>query len=522
MRRRGRPRRSALAAATTAGAADAGAVRAARATAGTADRRARGGRLRGAAGGPGGSPAGRRRPGRRRFRPSPSAFSQPGRRLAVEAAVIGALIALGGLLVYHFGVLHIHNRRPLGGRNVDVTPSPGGQTQAAVAVDPRDPNVLVVAANDDAVYVSRDGGRRWTHTSGPDTAIGACPHRAPRVAIDGAGREYLAFLAGRLCDDELTTYVVVGERDSPGAPWRLVRVARPLWSYGYDDGPTLAVDPRSGAVYVAFQRSFSEHRSSTVVSRSDDHGATWSPPVEVSRTLVRPHLASIAVGGGGAVYVAGIDARYGVWIARSRDGGRSFGIPRRAAQLVQNPAPSCSLAGTSPVPREQQRCIGPDPSVLVHAGQVAVLYGDGGANGAGDVFVSLLDPDLRVRYQGQVNPPDTGGASRQFMPVAAVDPDTGVLWACWYDTTFDPSRQHAWFTCSASRNGRTWSAPERAAAVSSDAGALLGDGVRYGLYAAVAAAGGVAHPVWIDTRRPDLLEDVFTAKLSERVALGLR
>jgi hypothetical protein len=443
------------------------------------------------------------------------------RRLVAEAAAIAALIALGGFLVYHFAVHHIHNPRPLGGRNVDVSRSPGVQSQASIAVDPRDSRLLVVAANDDNVYVSRDGGRTWTHTKGPDTAIGACPHRTPRVAIDAAGREYLAFLAGRLCDDDLTTYVVVGERDSPTAPWRLVRVAKPLWSYGYDDGPALAVDTRSGTVYVAFQRSFSEHRSSTVVSRSDDHGMTWSEPVEISPALVRPHLAAIAVAGHD-VYVSGIDARLGVWVARSTDGGRTFSTPRAAGRLVQNPAGGCSLASSSPLPQEEQRCIGPDPTLLVRGDEVAVVYGDGGTNGAGDVFVSLLDRRLHLRYHGQVNPPDHGGASVQFMPVAAVDASTGTFWACWYDTTYDSSRNHAWFTCAASRNGRTWSAPERAAAVPSDPGALLGDAFRYGFYPGLVAADGVAHPAWIDSRHPELLEDVFTAALPERAALNRR
>lgn len=474
------------------GAADA--ARAVRATAATADRKAGGGRR------------------------GPSAFSQPGRRLAIEALVIAALIALGAFLVYRYGVHRIHNSRPLGGRNVDISRSPGVQSQSAIAIAPGDANLLVQAANDDAVHVSVDGGRTWTASSGPDTAIGSCPHRAPRVAVDGAGRQYLAFLAGRLCDDELTSYAVVAERDSTRAHWRLARVTRPAWSYGYDDGPALAV-AADGTVHVAFQRSFSELRATTVVSRSVDHGRTWSTPVVVSRSLVQPHLASLAVAGND-VYVAGIDAKLGVWVARSRDDGRSFDAPRAVARLTRNPAAGCSLAGFSPVPREQQRCIGPNPTVLVRGGTVAVVYADAGANGAGDVFVGLFDRSLRRRFRGQVNPPDGGHASQQLMPVAAVDASTGTFWACWYDTAGDSRNQNAWFTCSASRQGRSWSAPERAARVPSAVDALFGDAAKYGFYAALAAGHGAAHPAWIDTRRADLLEEVYTATLPERAALG--
>jgi hypothetical protein len=449
--------------------------------------------------------AGGGRPGR-----GPSAFSQPTRRLALEAAVIAALIAAGAALVYHYGVHHVHNPRPLGGANVDVSRSPGEQTQTAIAVSPTDPRLLVEAANDDVVSISHDGGRTWAGSNGPDTRIGACPHRTPRVAVDAAGREYLAFLAGKLCDDDLTSYVVVAERDGPAGRWRLVRVTRPAWSYGYDDGPALAVGG-DGTVYVAFERSYSEHRTTTVVSRSDDHGRTWARPVVVSSELVQPHLASVAVRGHD-VYVAGIDVQVGVWVARSRDGGRSFSPVRRAARLVQNPASGCAVTGTSPVPREQTRCIGPDPTVVLRGGEVDVVYADGGANGAGDVFVTGLDRALRPRFHVRVNPDDGGHASRQFLPVAAADATTGMLWACWYDTRYGDSG-HAWFTCSWSTTGRTWSAPVRAASAASDPSALYGDAARSGLYAGLAASGGVAHPVWIDSRRPRLLEEVFTAAL---------
>lgn len=461
----------------------------------------------------GGRPESRRRPRRRR----PSAFSQPLRRLGKETLAIGLLLVVAGALVYHFGVRHLHNPRPLGGRNVDVSRAPGVESQASIAVAPGDPRVLVAAANDDSVAVSGDGGRTWTRSSGPDAAIGACPHRTPRVAVDRAGRQYLAWLAGRLCDDTLTAYVVVAARTEPGAPWHVTRVTRPAWTYGFDDGPDLAVDPRGGAVYVAFERSFGARRATTVVARSDDHGRTWSRPVPVSQALVRPHLVSLAVAGHD-LYVAGIDAAHGVWVARSTDGGRSFGPVRTAARLAQNPAPYCSLAVDSPVPREETRCTGPDPTVLAHGGVVAVVYGDGGANGAGDVFASLLDRRLRPRGHRQVNPPDRGGSSRQFMPVAAVDADTGVFWACWYDSAYGDGG-HAWFTCAASRNGRRWSPPERAAGVPSDPGSLYADAAKYGFYPGLAAADGTAHPVWIDTRRPDLLEEVYTAALRERSVL---
>ena len=96
-----------------------------------------------------------------------------------------------------------------------------------------------------------------------------------------------------------------------------------------------------------------------------------------------------------------------------------------------------------------------------------------------------------------------------------------MLWACWYDAAYGDG-SHAWYTCAASRDGRRWSAPERAAGVASDPRSLFADGATSGLYGSVAAADGVAHPVWIDTRRLELLEEAYTAALPERAALARR
>jgi hypothetical protein len=505
MRRRGRPRRSGRAGATTVAAAAvaAGAVeaRGVRATAGTAEPSGGG--------------------GRRRL----SVLSERVPRLVVEAVVVFGGLALAAGLIYQFTVHHIHNPRPLGGVNVDVSRALGVQTEATIAADPRNPRVLLAASNDDQletlrIYSSSDGGARWTWRPGPAAPGGSCAYGNPRVAIDGAGREYVAFLVGSFCGDDLTPYLVVGERDAPSGRWHLARVTPYAWKYGFDDGPALATDPRTGTVYVAFERGLAEHRASMVLSRSSDHGRTWSAPVEVSKALDGPHLASIAVAEDGDVYLAGIDGNFGVWVTRSSDGGRSFVRPRSVARLAHNPAPWCARAGYTPIAQEARVCIGPDPTLLLRPRNIAIVWGDGGANGAGDVFAALLDRSLRPLARVQVNPPDGTSATQQILPVAAVDASTGVLWACWYDTTFDPHAHRTWFTCSASRNGRVWTAPERAASEPTDTDSLLVHARHNGFYPALAAAGGEAHPLWIDGRRYSLEDELFTAAIHERAAFG--
>ena len=133
------------------------------------------------------------------------------------------------------------------------------------------------------------------------------------------------------------------------------------------------------------------------------------------------------------------------------------------------------------------------------------------------MFVTELDSGLHRLFRTRVNPPDRGSA-QQFFPAAAVDTTTGALWACWYDTTFDPLAHRAWFTCSASHDGRTWTAPERAAAEPTLPDDLYNAVARGGLYPALAAQDGVAHAFWTDGRIVNLEQEVFTAALKERAA----
>jgi hypothetical protein len=172
----------------------------------------------------------------------------------------------------------------------------------------------------------------------------------------------------------------------------------------------------------------------------------------------------------------------------------------------------------SPLPTEETSCIGPNPTVLATKAGVVVVYDDVGANRTPDVLVTALDRELRPLFHAQVNPPDKG-ATQQFFPAAAVDASTGVLWACWYDTAFDPNAHRAWFTCAASRTGRAWTPPERAAADPVHVSDLYADlRASTGFSPAVVASGGVAHPFWIGVNRTSFAQDIYTAALRERKA----
>lgn len=433
------------------------------------------------------------------------------RKLGIEAAIVLAVIGVAAAVAWKLSIHHVHNPRPLGAPNVDVAPVPGSQTEASFVVAPGHPNVLVGSDDVLVVHSSSDGGRTW-HAGDYGALTALCTHRDPRVAVDARGRQYIAYIASDLCGDELQPYLLVATRARATSPWHVVRVTRHTWEFGFDDAPAIAVDAHSSTAYVAFTRSLGSHKEAVVVSRSVDHGATWSEPVVVDPPDALPHLAQVAIAANGDVYVAGIDAPHGIWAARSIDGGRTFTKPAKLATLRANPAMDCARTGDVPVAQEERSCAGPNVNLVVSRGRVYAVYGDAGADGTQDVVLAAADASLKPLFHTTVNPPDIGKA-QQLLPVAAVDASDGVLWSCWYDTTYWPSGKSAWFTCSHSADARRWSAPVRAAAVPTPLSYLFVAYSYSGLVPSLAAAGGTAHPFWLDSRPKNNLNDIFTAAI---------
>lgn len=438
------------------------------------------------------------------------------RRLGVETVVVLAVLAAGAFIVYHFFVKTIKNTRPLGGANVVVTRGhTAAESEASFAVDITRTSTIFGAANDLTSYTSQDDGRTWKIAPAPTLRGAGCPFHAPRATSVGT-TELMAFLASEPCGDDITPYLVVTTRAGAAGRWRrAIRVAPPAWKYGFDDAPAVASDRNANIVYLAWTRGLTDKAAGTVVSRSSDGGRTWSKPVLVAPPRDEPHTPSVAVAENGDVYVGGIDATHGIWVATSTDHGRTFSAPAQLGRLRANPSATCALAGLQPLPKEETSCLGPAPTLLATSRGPVAVYDDVGVNRTQDVVAA------GAGFEVTVTPPDRG-KTQQFFPVAAVDPETGVLWACWYDTTFDSHAHRAWFTCAASRDGRRWSSPERAAADPTQVADIYTDlGAANGFWPSVVAAAGTAHPFWIQIGSVNLDQNIATARLPERGAFAV-
>ena len=238
--------------------------------------------------------------------------------------------------------------------------------------------------------------------------------------------------------------------------------------------------------------------------------------------------ASVAVARNGSVYVAWTDeSHYEIRITRSTDGGRHFGPAQRAAAFETIPIPHCGIGIV--VPAEPRSCIQADPTVTVdtsggrYSGRVYVSYT--GTNFTGDEGAALTTFDSRLRplagyplmgIHRLVAPTPAPTRADEFWAQSALDRSNGALWLCFYDTLGDRTGKKARYTCTVSRDGGlSWSRTVPAASVYSDE-TQKGAAYEYGFYQGLSAAGGIAHPIWTDTRRLKTLgEEIYTARLAE-------
>ncbi|MDX6426112.1 MAG: hypothetical protein QOD52_1517 [Gaiellaceae bacterium] len=438
---------------------------------------------------------------------------------------------------------------------VNVSRLRGAQAEVAIAADPAHPGVLLAASNSIdfksyaalgnlmRTYASADGGATWAVGAGPTpTPYGGrkrCNAGDPAPAIDATGRQYLAFLASAcITIDSLVALdrefdvarLEVASRANAASPWTIAQVY-PVRSRRFDDKPSLAVDrspasPHLGRVYAAWTRitpggKSAQGKIAIVLSHSDDGGATWSRPVVVPDSAnPETSFSSIAIDASGTVFVSWMNVRGFLLIDRSTDGGDTFGTDVVVDAAAGLSGSVCDQPGSIGVPAQLKRCITSSPTVLVDsragaAERVYLTYDAPDASGrAQDVMIRAFDSSLVPFGPAHaVHPLD---AKRdEFLPASAVD-DAGRVWVCFYDTVADKTRRTARYSCTASVDGgETWALPHPVASVASDETSYPSFSFQYGDYEGVTVAGGVAHPIWTDSR--DLLtrgEEIYTTTLT--------
>lgn len=266
--------------------------------------------------------------------------------------------------------------------------SRGRQNEPAVAVDPRNPQVIVGSSNDYCgvynttsstgvpqpsgpvwlgYYRSQNGGQSFTSSLVPGYPGDQSPYAAraavrtagagdPVLAWDNHGRLFAGSESSGDPDGSPKGFgdVWVGTYENPGGPQgpaaddgkeftRSVVVAKGSSAPGtngkFNDKTAIEADrtasPCEGNVYFAWSRYTGAGGNSVYFARSTDHGVSFSNPVNLGPSNAELQFPDIAVTGNGHVYVTfrrfsgnKRNVADAVMVTRSTDCGRTFSPPQ--------------------------------------------------------------------------------------------------------------------------------------------------------------------------------------------------
>jgi hypothetical protein len=324
--------------------------------------------------------------------------------------------------------------------------------------------------------------------------------------------------------------MAVARSSNGGHSWTATYFSKHRGGAKLNDKPMITVDtnpdsPYYNNVYVAWDTTNGTNgvpsTTGIMVSRSTDHGRTFSSPVFASDTHAGPRFgfgADPFVGSDGTLYVAWHDfIGNRIAVSSSMNGARSFGSTHTVAPTV--------IPFATVVPPQDSRGVVVYPACEADTGTSAgrgTLYCswmDGDASGDTDIFEAhSADHGLSWSARQRVN--DDAGLNYQFNQWLAVDPSDGSVNISWNDSRLDPNdlSTNVFFArstnqaASFSPNVRVTTAPTNETCCGADLGNQYGD------YEGIDAIDGHIHPVWTDrrrsVRRQHLGEEVFSAQLT--------
>jgi hypothetical protein len=390
------------------------------------------------------------------------------------------------------------------------------EAEETIAVDPTSANGLVAVVSDFSlrggfnttkysVSFANGAAGTWTENFVPlQSGMPATSdlqtweaNSDPVVAIDGVGNVYVSNLYLNASNSANGIYVSLGQLSSPDLGFSAaatVPVATDLstTSSVIEDKEWIAVDNSSngatrGNVYVSWTR-FTGSSNMILLSRSVDHGQTWSAPIQVSDAWQNGAVqgSQVAVGSAGEVYVA-----YEVFyvgnlrqhfLAKSLDGGQTFGVPIAITPLFKE------ISFNSTYRKNSFPALAVSPT----NGHVYDVYSDqpSPTTGAEVEFVASRDGGATFSSPVALNNPSKG---QQFFPSVTVD-SAGVIHAAWFDTRNSAKSTAIYdiYATNSSNDGVKFASNARVTPTSINAGNanFIGD------YGGIAALGGFAHPVW--------------------------
>src|SRR5438876_3263067 len=431
--------------------------------------------------------------------------------------------------------------------NIDVSHRHTNESEETVAVNPTNPNNIVIITNVDHPAaglfegVSFDGGATWTRKliGNNDNLRDACCD--PSLSFDNYGNLFLTYLYN------VEIEVPIALSTDGGLNFKLIaNIAKPPKQslsaggerrglFRFVDQPTITSG--KGEVWVVFNGGGPIVATGAPVTGLGHVGSFITP--EVVPGTNNCTYGDVAIGpqgqvmqvctltesgqGGGKLFVnvdpdglgpAGFDTR--VFVADTHVGGFDFSPPQPDRSVDAEPGLAWDRTG------------GPQN------GRVYLVYTLEHPNESDDMDIYVRFSDNQgATWSSGVRGSDDQTKNSQFLPKISLDPTSGNLALVWYDSRNDLGTGGPGDT-----DGIPNDAARSGGAFSTDGGQTFtkniqisagtsnshdsGNGIDYGDYTGLSFYGGVAHPAWADNsnstgNNPDgtLHElDIYTAAVA--------
>jgi hypothetical protein len=427
--------------------------------------------------------------------------------------------------------------------NVNVSRYRDNQAETAVAINPQNPDNIVITSNLSTFTglmeaYSTDGGTTWTTqviARVGELGLACCDSS---LSFDAFGNLFLTYLvyAGFAIPVALSTdggasfHVIDSITPEVGGGQMLPgrgRVSAP-------DQPTITTGP--GSVWLTFTGGVTAQAAGAPVTALGRVGRFSPPEVAVGSNI--GHFGDVAVGPDGQVLIVYQDPSGegpgNIYTDLDPDGLGPLGFDTARFVTRTNVGDFDAIPAAASVTIDAETGLAWDRTGGLHDGRVYLLWTQELPNESNntDVMVQYSDDD-GATWSDAVRVNDDRGVTSQFMPKIALDQTTGDVAVAWYDCRNDLGTGRPGDTDGLENDDAmiyaTWSA---------DGGVAFGPNLRvaravsnsadshwdldFGDYEGLAFDAGSFYPVWADNSNstrdnPDgrLHEmDVYTARVS--------
>ena len=433
--------------------------------------------------------------------------------------------------------------------NVNITRLGGNQSEAAIAIDPLDPNHVVEFSNREhgaGMFLANsvDGGATWhVRSFARGDAFGkACCD--PTLSWDGYGNLFMAWL-----DLEDSGAIPVAISTDGGLTFQPLRVVRPsppkrsaaraATQAGRDDGegdggekpgggekergpspkgssvdqPTIVTG--QGSVWLTWNNNGVMQAAGARVSGLGQVGK-FHKPEDIARSR-NCSFGDIAIGPTGQVFEVCTKDKKGtapktatIRAATDPDGLGPLGFTPAKAMGTTN------VQQFDPILPQRSRTVDAETGLAwdtdatsPHFGRLYLMWTDEQPNLSSNTDVWLRSSDdSGVTWSAPVRVNDVA-TNAQFLPRIALDPTTGNLAFGWHDARNDlgdhgtgdtdgkPNTDAMYYVTFSTDGGATF-APAVAASTGVSNAKAAKNGIDYGDYSGLSFYGGIAMPAWSD------------------------